>query len=107
MNKVTNEKLPRGLDGFFLRVKRGDRYVNRCFTDLTGGEQRNWLDRLSAEGLRRMTGELLNCVQKMKDMQDLTEEELRDITFMTGKFLRSCGDYLGVSTGEVDDESED
>ncbi|MBQ8918766.1 MAG: hypothetical protein IJ056_01470 [Acidaminococcaceae bacterium] len=72
MNKVTNEKLPRGLDGFFLRVKRGDRYVNRCFTDLTEEEQRNWLDRLSAEGLRRMTGELLNCVQKMKDMQDLT-----------------------------------
>ena len=29
------EKVVRNLDGFYLRVERDGKWVNRCFTDLT------------------------------------------------------------------------
>lgn len=62
-----DEKKPRGLDGFYLRVKRGDRYVNRCFSDLTEEEQDNWLAKLSDEGLRRMCKELARVLRHLGD----------------------------------------
>ena len=64
-------KEPRGLDGFYLRVKRGDRYVNRCFSDLTEEEQDNWLARLSDEGLRRMCKGLAEALRRLGDEFDI------------------------------------
>ena len=62
-----DEKKPRGLDGFYLRVKRGERYVNRCFSDLTEEEQDNWLARLSDEGLRGMCKGLAATLRRLGD----------------------------------------
>ena len=66
-----DEKKPRGLDGFYLRVKRGERYVNRCFSDLTEEEQDNWLARLSDEGLRRMCKGLAEALRRLGDDLDI------------------------------------
>ena len=65
------EKNPRGLDGFYLRVKRGDKYVNRCFTDLTKEEQEKWLAKLSDEGLRRMVMELARIIRQIGDQFEI------------------------------------
>ena len=70
---------PRGLDGFYLRVKRGDKYVNRCFTDLTTEEQEKWLARLSDEGLRRMVLAFAEIIRTMGDqfgiVGDVSEDD--------------------------------
>ena len=62
---------PRGLDGFYLRVRRGDKYVARCFSDLTEEEQKNWLERLSNDGLRRMCMELGKTIRRIGDQFDI------------------------------------
>ena len=72
------EKKPRGLDGFFLRVKRGDRYVNRCFSDLTEEEQKKWLARLSEEGLRSMCMELGKIIRNIGDQFDIVSSLAED-----------------------------
>lgn len=72
------EKRPRGLDGFFLRVKRGDRYVNRCFSDLTEEEQKKWLARLSEEGLRSMCMELGKTIRNIGDQFDIVSSLAED-----------------------------
>jgi hypothetical protein len=72
------EKKPRGLDGFFLRVKRGDRYVNRCFSDLTEEEQKKWLARLSEEGLRNMCMELGKIIRNIGDQFDIVSSLAED-----------------------------
>ena len=72
------EKKPRGLDGFFLRVKRGDRYVSRCFSDLTEEEQKKWLARLSEEGLRSMCMELGKTIRNIGDQFDIVSSLAED-----------------------------
>lgn len=72
------EKKPRGLDGFFLRVKRGDRYVNRCFSDLTEEEQKKWLAKLSEEGLRSMCMELGKTIRNIGDQFDIVSSLVED-----------------------------
>lgn len=67
-----DEKKPRGLDGFYLRVKRGERYVNRCFSDLTEEEQDKWLAKLSDEGLRRMCKGLAATLRRLGDEFGIT-----------------------------------
>ena len=73
-----DEKKPRGLDGFYLRVKRGDRYVSRCFSDLTEEEQKNWLSRLSPEGLQSMCLELAKIIRAIGDQFDIVAKGAED-----------------------------
>lgn len=35
-------KVEHGLDGVFFRIKRGDKYTNVCFSDMTK-EERQWV----------------------------------------------------------------
>ena len=98
---MNNEK--RDLDGFYLRVKRGDHYENRCFTDLTEKEQDEWLARLSADGLKSMVNTFCRNIRAMCDL-NLTEAELRVITMETAKLLRNIGDRFNIVAGRSDEE---
>ena len=62
-----NIPVVRDLDGIYNRVRRGDRYVDRCFTDLTEEEQHTFLDQLSTEGLKRMALQLAQTLRHVGD----------------------------------------
>ena len=61
----------RDLDGFYYRVKRGEKIVNRCFSDLTEEEQDEFLKGCSEEGLRRMAKELARILRTLGDQFDI------------------------------------
>ncbi len=42
------------LDGVYYRVCRDEKWVNRCFSDLTRAEQEAFMSTLSADGLKRI-----------------------------------------------------
>lgn len=66
---MDDEKYPveRELDGFYYRVKRGDKFVNRCFTDLTDEEQTDFLSRYEKEGLTRVCKMLASLLRQIGD----------------------------------------
>ena len=66
---MDNEKYPveRELDGFYYRVKRGEKFVNRCFTDLTDEEQTEFISRYEKEGLMRMCKTLASVLRQIGD----------------------------------------
>ena len=96
-------KEKRDLDGFYLRVKRGEHYENLCFTDLTEKEQNEWLSRLSADGLKSMVNTFCRNIRVMCDL-NLTEAELRVITMETAKLLRNIGDRFDIIAGRSEAE---
>jgi len=100
---MNEPKVKRELDGFFLRVKRGDHYEAVCFTDLTDEEQKNWLDRLFGEGLRSMVKVFCENIIIMSQM-DLTDEELRYMAKTTADMLRVFGDNFGITQNDTGDE---
>ena len=61
----------RNLDGFYYRVERDGKYVNRCFTDLTGDEQTEFLSRLEKDGFIRMCKELAASLRRVGDQFDI------------------------------------
>ena len=89
------KKEKRDLDGFYLRVKRGKKWENLCFTDLATEEQQEWLNKLSAEGLRRMVRSFCENIFAMSQL-GLTDEELRIMVTYTADVLRKCGDSFGI-----------
>ena len=91
------EKEKRDLDGFYLRVKRGNKYENLCFTDLTAEEQKKWLARLSAEGLRSMVNVFCGNIKMLANL-NMDEEELRFMTIETANLLRKFGDAFNVKS---------
>jgi hypothetical protein len=48
-------------------VKRGDKFVNRCFTDLTDEEQTDFLSRYEKEGLTRVCKMLASLLRQIGD----------------------------------------
>jgi len=63
------------LDGIYNRVRRDEKYVNRCFTDLTEEEQRVFLDTLTEPGLKRMCMELARTLRDYGEAVFRVEEE--------------------------------
>ena len=98
------EKKVRGLDGFYRRVKRGDKFVNRCFTDLTDEEQREWLDKLFKLGLCRMIQSFGEYIANIAEMPDITDEERREMVLMMAGVLRFFGNRYGIVNGHDEDE---
>jgi hypothetical protein len=57
----------RNLDGFFYRVERNGKFVNRCFSDLTDEEQPDFLSRIEKDGYIRMCKELSAILRRIGD----------------------------------------
>jgi len=63
--------LKRELDGIYYRVEREGKFFNLCFTDLTVGEQREFLERLNTEGLIRMCHLLAEALRTVGEQFDI------------------------------------
>ena len=100
---MEKEKVVRNLDGFYLRVERDGKWVNRCFTDLTLQEQQDWLKRLSMDGKRRLIDGLLGCLGKMMEIPDISDEELSLIALKTGRYVYAVGATLDIAAERESD----
>ena len=63
--------LERHLDGVYHRVERGGKFVSRCFSDLTGDEQTEYLHRLDNEALKRLCRLLAANLRTVGDRFDI------------------------------------
>lgn len=66
--------IKRNLDGCYFRVRRGDKYEDLCFTDLTRDEQEELLKDKSAEFIVGLTQHLAETLRKIGDKFDLRGE---------------------------------
>ncbi len=64
----------RNLDGMFFRTKRGKKWENICFTDLTKEEQERVLEEKNVEWCRIMAMELARVIREMGDSLNLEAE---------------------------------
>lgn len=65
----------RELCGIYFRVKRGDKWENICFTDMTEEEQKEILDILSFEATQKLCLWLARTVRNLGDMFDISAAE--------------------------------
>ncbi len=70
------EREKRELDGYFFRIKRDGRFVNRCFTDLTVEEQKSVLTGRSAEWLTSLCLGLAEVIKNLGDQFDIINFEI-------------------------------
>lgn len=59
------EKKKRGLDGYYFRVKRNEKWDNVCFSDLTEEERKSVLEGRSTEWLQALClglGEIISLI---------------------------------------------
>lgn len=63
---------PRWLDSVFVRVNRGGKCYNCCFTDLTEVEQKAFLDTLDHAGVERLCLLMAGAVRGIGDLFGLT-----------------------------------
>ena len=61
----------RNLDPVYVRVVRGERHVDRCFSDLTINEQQLFLNSLDKIGLKRMAMVLAESLRHVGGTLDL------------------------------------
>lgn len=61
----------RNLDGCFFRIRRGEKYEDLCFTDLTRDEQEELLKDKSAEFIVGLTLHLAKIIRQIGDEFDL------------------------------------
>ena len=61
----------RNLDGCYFRVRRGEKYEDLCFTDLTRDEQEELLKDKSPEFIVELTLHLAKIIRKIGDEFDL------------------------------------
>ena len=66
--------IKRNLDGCYFRVRRGDKYEDLCFTDLTRDEQEELLKDKSAEFIVGLTLHLAANLRQIGDEFDLRGE---------------------------------
>ena len=66
--------IKRNLDGCYFRVRRGDKYEDLCFTDLTRDEQEELLKDKSAEFIVGLAQHLAETLRKIGDEFDLRGE---------------------------------
>lgn len=72
------ERTKRELDGYYFRVKRDGRFVNRCFTDLTEEEQKSLLEGRSAEWLTSLCLGLAGIIRTIGDLFDIINCEISE-----------------------------
>ena len=94
---MEEDKLARNLDGFYLRVNRHGKWVNRCFTDLTDQEQYDWLKKLTMDGKRRIIDGLLESLNKILEI-DIDADELALIAMATANCVYNVGEILDIET---------
>lgn len=66
--------IKRNLDGCYFRVRRGEKYEDLCFTDLTREEQEELLKDKSPEFIVGLTLHLAKIIRKIGDEFDLRGE---------------------------------
>lgn len=93
---MEEDKLARNLDGFYLRVERHGKMVNRCFTDLTDQEQYDWLKKLTMDGKRRIIDGLLESLNKILELPDVDADELALIAMETARYVYNVGSILDI-----------
>ena len=79
--KISNELIPRDLDGIYLRVQIDDQWANRCLTDMTWAEVREWLE------------------SKWQHLDSSNETKLKNLEAIARHFherLRALGDELDI-----------
>jgi len=57
--------MKRNLDGVYFRVKRGEKYDNVCFSDLTESERMEVLQGRSEEWLKELCCHLANTIREI------------------------------------------
>lgn len=93
----------RDLDGIFYRVRRGDKYVNRCFSDLTDNEKaemtagynKSQYMVILSETLAQIEHITASCIEEPKEMLEI-------VTTMSNQ-LKAIGDKYDIYGG-MDDE---
>ena len=63
--------IKRNLDGSYFRVRRGEKYEDLCFTDLTRDEQETVLKDRSPEFIVGLTLHLAKIIRQIGDEFDL------------------------------------
>lgn len=66
--------IQRNLDGVYFRMKRGDKYMNVCFSDMTEDEQDEVLKGRNEEYLRSFVKILAKTIRKIGDDLDICGE---------------------------------
>ena len=66
--------MKRNLDGVYFRVKRGDRWENVCFSDMTTEERDVLLVNRSLEWWKSLAYILGDTIQKIGDELDIVAE---------------------------------
>lgn len=66
--------MQRNLDGVFFRVRRGDKWTNICFSDMTEEEQDDILKDKHEEYLRNFVKILAKTIRKIGDELDIVGE---------------------------------
>ena len=66
----------RNLDGIYFRVKRGDKYENICWTDLTRDERDLLSQNRTLEWWQTLAEHLTNVIQNMGNDFDIYGGEL-------------------------------
>lgn len=66
--------IQRNLDGVYFRMKRGDKYMNVCFSDMTEDEQDEVLKGRNEEYLRNFVKILAKTIRKIGDELDIVGE---------------------------------
>lgn len=61
----------RNLDGCYFRIKRGEKYENLCFSDLTRDEQEEILKDKSPEYISTLAIHLAETLRQIGDQFDL------------------------------------
>lgn len=81
MNDVLDSRnyMQRNLDGVFFRIKRGNKYTNVCFSDLTAEERKEILDKKCTQAeaitwLRSMCEILADTLRNIGDEFDIWSE---------------------------------
>ena len=109
MNK--NYPVQRDLDGVYYRQKRGKKFCNVCFTDLTKEEQEEILEKydvkqlcrmayLMADVIRKVDEQITNITVEEKDaiFKDADREKFLAATHLFADLARKYGDVLNISS---------
>lgn len=71
MKKGDMKTMNRNLDGYYFRVKRGDRWENVCFSDLTQEEKEFMLAGRSEEWLKSLCCGVADALREIGDELDI------------------------------------
>lgn len=67
--------MKRDIDGVYFRVKRGEKWENICFTDMTQEERNFVLEGRNEEWLKSMVLHLANVIESIAEEFDLVRSD--------------------------------